>query len=110
MKYIIFLFTFLVISFTTSDGISAAAQENIFNNMAPSQKGRPLNHTFFHRDKANAPVFLQVVESGGPRAINFQVRLYPDNPEHFPEKPTKDAIEKHKQLIDETFIWFIFFS
>ena len=62
--------------------------ENKFPELAPSVPGCPLNKTFFRRASANAPVFLQVTESGSPLSLNFSVRLYP---EELPEKPKKEA-------------------
>ncbi|UNM05661.1 MAG: GNAT family N-acetyltransferase [Holosporaceae bacterium] len=89
MKYmhkLLFLAALAFINLPTSTWAANANFDPKFPDMLPSAPGRPLNHTFFRRTKANAPVFLQVVESGSPLALTCAIRLYPAQP---PEEPSK---------------------
>lgn len=64
---------------------------DIFPDMHPSKKGRPIKQTFFHRGKVQAPVFLEVLEAGSPNALAFAIRLYPTDLSALPPKPQEDA-------------------
>lgn len=84
---------------------SFSAQNIPFDGWSPSAPGTPLNRTFFHRSKANAPIFLEVAKSGSPYDVNLIIHRYPSAP--LPEigtSATTEETQKHREALRQIYL------